>query len=137
MNSFLTELREVFKKIPTKTRFLKELGLGNCYTGFTYFIQERKDKPAPKLMKLLTEKIDYEYVLLPVKNTEEHKQLRKKLEDDFIVDVEQYLEKFKNDKGRTYLKDFGDESASAKALKAFEEDDSLDDSEKINIEDLF
>ncbi len=137
MATFLEKLKESFEKIPTKTRFLKDLGLGNCYTGFTYFVQGRKDTPAPKLMKLLTEEIDYDYVLVPVKRNEAHSKLKEQLETDFINDVDAYLKKYENDEGRFYLKNYGGESVTASAIKAFDEDDILDPSKKIDVSDLF
>jgi hypothetical protein len=137
MATFLDNLREVFNQIPVKTRFLKDLGLGNCYTGFTYFVQGRKDYPAPKLMKLLTEKTGYEYILIPVKKTEEHHKLKDKLEEDFLEDVKKYLEEYKKDKGRFYLKNYGNESVTASAIEAFGDTITNDDGTELDINDLF
>ncbi len=135
--SFLKKLKESFEKIPTKTRFLKDLGLGNCYTGFTYFVQGRKDKPSPKLMKLITEELGYDFIQVPIKREGEHQQLKEKLENDFIDDLNEYLKKYEKDEGRFYLKNYGHESSAASAIEAFNAEDILNPSKKIDVTDLF
>jgi len=139
MTDFFKNLKEIFEKIPTKTRFLKDLGLNNSYTGFRYFMQDRKPEPSSKFMKSLCAEVGYEYLLIPVKDTEEHQKLKKKLQEDFEEDLKEYLTKYDGDTARLYAKNFGQESSISNAIEAFQEEDELllDPSKKIDVSDLF
>jgi hypothetical protein len=138
MTDFFKKLKETLEEIPTKTRFLKDLGLNNSYTGFRYFMQDRKEEPSTKFMELLCEKVGYEYVLMPVKNIEEHQKIKEKLHSEFQSDLDEYLKKYEGDQARLYTKNFGQESSISKAVAAFEsEEELLDPDKQIDVSELF
>lgn len=134
---FLNRLKEAFEAIPIKTKFLKDLGLNNSYSGFRYFMQDRKDAPSNKLMEKLCDEMDYDYVLVPVKRDEDIQKLKEKIEDQFFEDLDKYLDRYSGDTARTYLKDYGHESSLATALEAFTLEEEVDSKDKIDISDLF
>lgn len=138
MKEFFGKLKETFEKIPTKTRFLKDLGLTNSYVGFRYFMHGRKEEPSQKFMELVSNELEYDYMPVPVKRTEEHQALKKQLEDDYIKDMEEYLKKYNGDKARVYVKNFGQESSTINAIEAFAlEQEMLDKDQIIDVVDIF
>jgi len=137
MSTFFTKLKIVFEKIPIKARFLKDLGFNISYSGFRYFMQGRKPTPSKKLMENICDNIGYELVVIPVKIDEESQKLKDKLEEEFFVDLDEYLKKYENDPSRVYSKDFGGESSVAKALEAFSDEVDFDPNQKIDISDIF
>ena len=137
MSTFFTKLKIVFEKIPIKARFLKDLGFNISYSGFRYFMQGRKPTPSKKLMENICDNIGYELVVIPVKIDEESQKLKDKLEEEFFVDLDEYLKKYENDPSRVYSKDFGGESSVAKALEAFSDEVDFDPNKKIDISDIF
>jgi len=139
MENFFKNLKDIFESIPTKTRFLKDLGLNNSYTGFRYFMQDRKPEPSSKFMQSLCKEVGYEYILLPVNNSEEHQKIKQTLREDFEKDLKEYLKKYEGDTARLYAKNFGQESSISNAVEAFKEEEDLllDPNKKIDVSDLF
>ena len=137
MSSFFSKLKVVFDKIPIKARFLKDLGFNISYSGFRYFMQGRKPTPSKKLMESICANMGYELTVIPIKNTPEHQKLKNVLEDQFFVDLNEYLKKYEGDPTRTYSKEFGKESSVANALAAFSTEAAFDPNEKIDVSDLF
>jgi len=135
--SFFGKLKEVFEKIPIKTKFLKDLGFNNSYSGFRYFMQDRKETPSRKLMEKLCGDMGYEYVVIPVKLDAENQQLKEKIEETFFKDLDEHLKQYSGDTPRTYVKNFGDESSIASALAAFSEEEIFETDTKIDVSDLF
>jgi len=134
--SFFTKLKEVFEKIPIKTKFLKDLGFNNSYSGFRYFMQGRKGTPSKKLMDKLCNNMGYDYAIIPVKRTPEAKELQSKLEEEFFKDLDKYLELYEDDEPRVYTKHYGKESTVASAIEAFSTE-KHDEKNTIDISDLF
>jgi hypothetical protein len=139
MTNFFKNLKEIFEEIPAKTRFLKDLGLNNSYTGFRYFMQNRKEEPSTKFMNLLCQELGYKYTLLPIKDTEEHNEIKNKLHAEFETDLKEHLKKYEKDPSRLYAKNYGQESSVSSAIEAFREEEEilLDPSKKIDVSDLF
>ena len=138
MNNFFSNIKELLDEIPAKTKFLKDLDLNNSYTGFRYFMQGKKQEPSVKFMKKLCDETGYEYILLPVKPTEEHQIMKEKLQTEFRADLKDYLKKYEGDSARTYTKNFGTESSISNAVVAFEnEEDLLDPDKQLDVSELF
>lgn len=135
--AFFSKLKEVFDKIPIKTKFLKDLGFNNSYSGFRYFMQDRKEVPSKKLMDKLCDNMGYEYIVLPVKLDEKNQKLKQEIEEQFFNDLDEYLKQYEGDTSRTYTKNYGDESSVASALEAFSYDDIFNPDAKIDASDLF
>jgi hypothetical protein len=135
--SFFSKLKEVFEKIPIKTRFLNDLGFNNSYSGFRYFMQDRKSKPSQKLMEKLCDRMNYDYVTIPVKRDPESQAKLQELEDQYFKDLEDYLKEYENDETRVYVKNYGKESTVASAIEAFSKEETFNEQEKIDVSDLF
>ena len=134
--SFFTRLKETFENIPIKTKFLKDLGFNNSYSGFRYFMQNRKGTPSMKLMNKLCNNMDYDFITIPVKRDPTSKALQAQLEDEFFKDLDKYLEQYQKDEPRIYTKHYGTESTVASAIEAFSEDEETKTT-KIDVSDLF
>ncbi len=138
MSKFLDKLKDLFEKIPSKTNFLRDLGFGGSYTGFRYFLQERSSSPSEKFMTKLSDELGYEYVYIPIK--EEHQELIDTIHNDFVNDLEVYVEKYEGDTTRVYTKNQESSSLSA-VVEAFElaklEKDIMDPNKQIDISGLF
>jgi hypothetical protein len=137
LNGFQEKLKEIFDKIPIKTKFLKDLGFNNSYSGFRYFMQDRKESPSKKLMDDLCQRMGYEYVMIPVKMNEDTIKKKEELENQFFTDLEEYLKQYEGDPTRVYVKHFGNESTVASAIEAFSLDEAIDEDKKIDVSDLF
>jgi len=135
--NFFQKLKDTFEKIPIKTKFLKDLGFNNSYSGFRYFMQDRKETPSRKLMEKLCENMDYDYVVLPVKRDENTRALQEKIEETFFNDLNEYLKAYEGDQARVYVKNYGTESSVATAAEAFETDEHFDPNQRIDVSDLF
>ena len=135
--TFFERLKKTFKEIPIKTRFLKDLGFNNSYSGFRYFMQDRKETPSPKFMKKLCENLEYEYIMIPVKKTEESEKHLQVLENLFFDDLDTYLKTYEGDVARVYVKDFGNESIIADAAEAFSTTSVFDEEFDIDASTLF
>jgi hypothetical protein len=136
MNSFFRKLKIVFEKIPIKANFLKDLGFNISYSGFRYFMQGRKDLPSKDLLNRLCSEMNYEYITIPIKLDEKNQHKKQELEDQFFLDINTYLSKYKDDQMRIYAKEFGTESSVAKAISAFSEEEIKPD-DKIDLSDIF
>jgi len=96
-----TKIKDLLlKKVPNTTNFLKDMGLPLSYLGIRYFLSGKQDKIGEKGLEKIVDKLGYEMILVPVKN-EEDKEEAVKLQDKFIADFDQYLDKFKNDRRTT------------------------------------
>jgi len=133
--NFFDNLKKIFYKIPVKSRFLKDLGFSSYYSGFRYFMQERANRPSKILMEVLCDNMGYEYIIMPIRKTEDEQEKKEELFQFFFDDLEEYLKKYERDVSRIYTKDFGDESSIASAVEAFTKDELKD--EKIDVSDLF
>jgi len=87
-------------KVPNITNFLKDMELPTSYLGIRYFLSGKQDKIGEKGLDKIIDKLGYEMILVPVK-TEEDKAEAIKLQDKFITDLDQYLDKFKGDQKTT------------------------------------
>jgi len=87
-------------KVPNITNFLKDMELPLSYLGIRYFLSGKQDKIGEKGLEKIIDKLEYEMILVPVK-TEEDKIEAIKLQDKFIADFNQYLDKFKDDRKTT------------------------------------
>jgi hypothetical protein len=133
--NFYETLREKLNKVPVKMSLIKDLEIQNNHTGLRYFLQEKKDKPSMTVMEKLCEKIDYQMMVIPVKNGSNSEEI-KKLHTSFFEDLDKYLEKYAGEKERVYTKKFGERSAIADATRAFD-DSEVPDEVKIDVSDLF
>ena len=136
MTPFFSKLKMVFEKIPVKANFLKDLGFNISYSGFRYFMQGRKDIPSKELLRKLCDEMEYEYITIPVKLDTDNQALKDKISDQFFLDLEKYLKKYDGDQTRIYAKEFGGESATAKAISAFAQEKFIPD-DKVDLSDIF
>ncbi len=135
--AFLKKLKDIFNKIPSKTKFLDDIGFSNSYIGFRYFLQGRNEKPSAKFMEKICSELDYDYIRVPIKLDEQNEFLDK-LHDKFIEDLETYLEKYNDTPIRTYTKNKTGVSSVSAAVAAFEiEKEILDPDKKLDVSDLF
>jgi hypothetical protein len=87
-------------KVPNITKFLKDMELPLSYLGIRYFLSGKQDKIGEKGMDKIIDKLGYEMILVPVKS-EEDKIKAIELQDKFVADFDQYLDKFKDDRKTT------------------------------------
>lgn len=87
-------------KVPNITNFLKDMQLPLSYLGIRYFLSGKQAKIGEKGLNNIISKLGYEMILVPVKN-EETKVEAIKLQDIFISEFDQYLNKFSADKKTT------------------------------------
>jgi len=86
-------------KVPNITSFLKDMELPQSYLGIRYFLSGKQDKIGEKGLNQIISKLGYEMVLVPVKmDNELDKAEAIKLQDKFIAEFDQYLNKFAGDK---------------------------------------
>ncbi len=138
MTNFFRGLKDLFDRIPSKTKFLTDIGFNNSYIGFRYFLQGRNDKPSTKFMEQLCEEVGYDYIRVPVKPGTDQEEIRDKLYEEFTSDLEEYLKKYEGDPARTYTKNKAGESSVSAAVAAFEvEQDLLDPNKQLDVSDLF
>ena len=134
--NFFAALKQAFEKIPVGAKFLKDIGLPSNYSGYRFFMLGRKDRPSIGLIDNLSAKLGYKYVTIPIQNTIEGDKLIKEANEAFFEDLDNYIEKFKDDKPRIYMSKVTGHSVLGEMF----EDESQDDSEKItdvSVEDLF
>jgi len=131
---FFKKLKILFEKIPIKNRFLSELGVNTSYSGFRYFMQGRKPEPSTTFLKKVCSNIDYEYIQIPIKLTDDGQKYKEELINQFLIDLEKHLDKYSGDKSRIYVKDFGKTSVVSSAVEAFSQDINDD---LMDIDDLF
>ncbi len=140
MEEFFKKLKETFEKIPIKSKFLKDLDLLKNQTGFRYFMQGHHDEPNKNFMGTLCKELDYDYVMVPIKHSEDHYKIRDQLCSDFQSDLEVYVEKYDVDEPRSGSGSGNTPQISAitEAAIAFEvEQDMLDPSKQLDVSDLF
>lgn len=137
MSPFFSKLKIIFEKIPIKARFLKDLGFNISYSGFRYFMQDRKTTPSKKLIDKLCSNMEYEYITIPIKLNPENQLKKTELEDYFFADLESYLKRYEDDQTRIYAKEFGKESSVAKALAAFASEDEFKPDNKVDLSSIF
>jgi len=137
LNRFFTKLKIIFGKIPIKARFLKDLEFNVSYSGFRYFMQDRKSIPSNTLMNNLCNNMDYEYVTIPIKKSADQQAIKESLENHFFGDLDSYLKKYEDDPTRVYTKDLVDSSIVGGAVEAFSVEDVFDIDDKITTSDLF
>jgi hypothetical protein len=94
MEAFLEQLKEIFKKIPKKPKFLQDLGFHSSYIGFRYFLQGHNDKPNSKFMIKLSDELGYEYIEIPIRKNGSDDHLVESITDNFLEDLQNYLEKY-------------------------------------------
>ena len=136
--SFFAKLKQAFDKIPVKTRFIKDMNLVNNHTGLRYFFQNKRSKPSDTAMNTICENFGYEYVTIPVKkDSVEFKKYIEEMQEDFFDTFNEYIQKYSNDKSRTYTKKYGETSTVANAVEAFNDAENLDKDFKIDIDELF
>jgi len=87
-------------KVPNITNFLKDMELPLSYLGIRYFLSGKQDKIGEKGLDKIIDKLGYEMILVPVK-TAEDRQEAIELQNKFVVDFDQYLDKFKGDRKTT------------------------------------
>lgn len=96
-----TKIKELLTtKVPNITNFLKDMNLPLSYLGIRYFLSGKQAKIGEKGLNNIISKLGYEMILVPVKN-EENKADAIKLQDIFISEFDQYLNKFSTDKKTT------------------------------------
>ncbi len=138
MTKFFDGVKELFDKIPTKTKFLKDLGFNHSYIGFRYFVQGHTQEPSPNFMSKLSEELGYEYIRVPIKADGSHQEVIEGLQSEYHNDLEVYLEKYEKDNSRVYTKDRNGEGSVSKVIAAFEmEKDLLDPDKQLDVSDLF
>ncbi len=137
MTNFFKNMKDLFTDIPSKAKFLEDLGLGNSFVGFRYFLQGRNEEPSEKFMKKLCDELEYDYIQVPAKRGESN-ELLDDLTDQFNQDLKQYLEKYEGDPTRSPNKPKTDKSTVSAAVAAFEiEKELLEPKERIDVSDLF
>jgi uncharacterized protein YpiB (UPF0302 family) len=135
--SFFEKLRERLEDVPAKTKLLKSLGLSISYTGLRYFLQGHRKEPSQSFMDKMCNAMEYDYIQIPIKRDEESQKKLQSLNDQFMGDLDSYLEQFNEKSPRRYKKNHGDISAS-QSISTFEvEKDLLDPDKQLDISDLF
>ncbi len=140
MSEFFGKLKELFDKIPTKTKFLNDLGFNHSYIGFRYFLQGRIQEPSPKFMDKLSEELGYQYVRVPIKIDGSHREIIEGLQSEYQRDLEDYLKIYYKDKGegKVYVKDRDGGGSVSEVIAAFEvQKDLLDPDKQVDVSDLF
>ncbi len=137
MTSFFKKLRDIFDGIPSKTKFLEDLGFNGSYIGFRYFLQERNDTPSDKFMDKMCDDMGYDYIKVPIKRGQDP-NIVDVLYDDFADDLDDHLAKYAGQTQRTYTKNKSGESSVSAAVAAFEtEQELLDPDKRIDVSELF
>ncbi len=137
LSRFFTKLKIIFGKIPIKARFLKDLEFNVSYSGFRYFMQDRKPSPSTALMNNLCDTMGYEFVTIPIKKSIDQQVIKENLENHFFGDLDNYLKKYDEDPSRIYTKDLSDQSTVGSAVDAFSVEDVFDVGDEITVADLF
>ena len=87
------------EKVPNITNFLKDMGLPLSYLGVRYFLSGKQEKMGEKGLEKIISKLGYEMILVPVKKDSSIDRDRAiELQDIFIDDFNNYLDKFQDDK---------------------------------------
>lgn len=128
-----TKMRDILKKIPNITNFLKDNNLPISYLGVRYFILGKQEKIGKKGMESIMNNTGYTLLEVPIK-TEGDLQTVQELQKKFLQDFELYTQKFQNDK-KTHRRVIRDEAEISETLTNFNTDDTIDLG--ISLEDLF
>jgi len=126
-------MRDILKKIPNITNFLKDNNLPISYLGVRYFILGKQEKIGKKGMESIMNNTGYTLLEVPIK-TEGDLQTVQELQKKFLQDFELYTQKFQNDK-KTHRRVIRDEAEISETLTNFNTDDTIDLG--ISLEDLF
>jgi hypothetical protein len=139
MDEFFNKLRELFKKIPSKAKFLKDLGFKNSYIGFRYFLQGHKDQPSDSLMEKISDRLGYEYVYIPIKNTKKNQLMLDNMLSEFYDDLELYLKNYEEGNEDKIPQNNTENPSIDKELSVFEMEQPKDKKtiDNLDIEDLF
>ncbi len=138
MENFFEKIKELFDKVPAKSKFLADIGFNHSYTGFRYFLQGHTERPSPKFMEKLSEEMGYSYIQIPIKSDPEHQEIISNLNDTFVEDLKIYLEKYEGDSKRTITRVRNGAGSVSTSIATFEVDqDLLDPDKQLDVSDLF
>ncbi len=137
MEQFFERVKSLFEKIPSKPKFLKDLGFSNSYIGFRYFLQGHRSKPSSQFMEKLSSEIGYEYVQIPIKKNEDGDNIIKELTTSFEADLKNHLKKYKGDTPPRSTKSKEKLDTVDEVIASFETKDVANPKATIDVSELF